>query len=416
MKKQILTLTLACLMTAPAAAADGPVFGPGEPLAPNLQAGPGTVTYPTPQIDVSSGKVLSIDDLEGRVISSNLQVQMMKQQLKALKDMDVDEAVSALNEQANQLTTLAQTLQNMMATPEIQQNPVMTGLLTSNCAILNMQAAQLKSQASSTESQLDEQIDTLEEQFRDAENQLVFAAESTFLAIKSMEGSYEDLTRQRAILAATTTEMQKRFELGQISALQLQETKNGMTQLESGIATLAMNIENTKGDLALLLGRNPNDGYTLAALPLITDEQVNSLNFDRDVSEFIRRSTEVRNAREALDDAEDAEDGSRYSENAARLTYENTINSVRQNFQKLCRTVTDKRQLVTAAQSDFALAQKNFDVQKTKYDNGQISQNAYDSAKATLETSRNAVTTAQTNLYTAYMKYDWALRGIVSAS
>ena len=143
---------------------------------------------------------------------------------------------------------------------------------------------------------------------------------------------------------------------------------------------------------------------------------MNSINFDRDVSEVIRRSTEVRNAREALDDAEDAEDGSRYSENAARLTYENTINSVRQNFQKLCRTVTDKRQLVTAAQSDFALAQKNFDVQKTKYDNGQISQNAYDSAKATLETSRNAVTTAQTNLYTAYMKYDWALRGIVSAS
>ena len=71
---------------------------------------------------------------------------------------------------------------------------------------------------------------------------------------------------------------------------------------------------------------------------------------------------------------------------------------------------------MAAAESDYALAQKNFQVQETKFRNGQISQNTYNAEKATLETAANAVTTAQNNLYTAYMKYEWAMEGIVATN
>lgn len=419
MKKQFLTLALAGLMTVPAAAADTPMFGPGQPIStapttqsPVPQAGYSATGYSIPEITLSTGEPLGIGEIEKRVRSHNLQVLMMDQQLKSMKDMDVSEATEALNTQANQLTQLATQLQTML--PQFQENPVMTGLITSNCTILNMQAATLKSQATSTADQLDEQIDELEEQFYDAENQLVFAAESTFLAIKSMESSYDDLIRQRATLTATVIEMQKRYDLGQISAIQLQETKNGLVQLESGIATLAMNIENTKGDLNLLLGRDGKYSYTLIPLPIITDAQIAQINYDRDVVEVLRHSSEVRNARDAIYDAEDQD--SRYAENAAELTYDNTVNTVKQNFLKLCRAVTDKQQLIQAAQSDFTLAQQNFHAQEVKFQNGQISQNTYDAEKATLETAANAVTIAQNNLYTAYMKYEWALKGVVSSS
>ncbi len=407
MKKQILTLALAGLMTVPASAAETAMFGPGQPIV-------GTPQTPVPQAGYSSavGPVISIDEIEGRVRSDNLQIQMMDRQLKALEDMDVSEAVNALNTQANQLTQLATQLQNML--PQIQDDPVTTGLITSNLAILNMQAAQLKSQATSTTDQLDEQIDTLEEQFHDAENQLVFAAESTYLGIKSMESSYEDLIRQRTTLATTVAEMEKRHELGQISDIQLQETQNGLVQLDSGISTLAMNIENTKGDLNLLLGRGGKEPFTLAPLPAVTDLQIAAINYEKDVGEVLRNSTEVRKARDAMFDANDQDN--RYTKQAAELTYDNTVNTVRQNFLKLCRAVTDKRQLVTAAQNDFALAQQTFQSQQVKLQNGQISQNTFDAAKATMETSLNAVTTAQNNLFTAYMKYRWAMRGIVSTS
>lgn len=419
MKKRILTLALAGMMVVPAAAAEAPMFGPGQPIptdttsvTPVPQAGYSSTGYSIPALTLSTGEPLHIDDVEKQVRSHNLQILMMEQQLKSLKDMDVSEASEALNTQANQLTQLATQLQNML--PQIENDPVTTALITSNCAMLNMQAATLQSQATSASDQLDEQIDTLEDQFYDAENQLVFAAESTFLAIKSMEGSYADLIRQRTTLTATVIEMQKRYDLGQISAIQLQETKNGLVQLESGIATLAMNIENTKGDLNLLMGRGAKTGFTLMPLPAVTEVQIAQISYDRDVDEVLRHSSEVRTAREGVYDAQDQD--SKYAENAAELTYDNTVNTVKQNFLKLCRAVADKQQLVTAAKSDYALAQQNFNAQQVKFQSGQISQNTYDAAKATLETSENAVTTAQNNLYTAYMKYEWALKGVVSTS
>ncbi|MDE7036005.1 MAG: TolC family protein, partial [Eubacteriales bacterium] len=163
-----------------------------------------------------------------------------------------------------------------------------------------------------------------------------------------------------------------------------------------------------------LLGRGPYVKYSLAALPVITDSQVNAIDYNRDVKTVLRKSTEVREADDARDDAEDQDNDD--AERAAKLRYESKVDTVSQNIQKLCRAVTDKRQLVAAAESDYALAQKNFQVQETKFRNGQISQNTYNAEKATLETAANAVTTAQNNLYTAYMKYEWAMEGIVATN
>ena len=163
-----------------------------------------------------------------------------------------------------------------------------------------------------------------------------------------------------------------------------------------------------------MLGRGGKEPFTLAPLPAVTDLQIAAINYEKDVGEVLRNSTEVRKARDAMFDANDQDN--RYTKQAAELTYDNTVNTVRQNFLKLCRAVTDKRQLVTAAQNDFALAQQTFQSQQVKLQNGQISQNTFDAAKATMETSLNAVTTAQNNLFTAYMKYRWAMRGIVSTS
>lgn len=400
-----------------------PMFGPNQPITSTGTAAPTTsaTTYTSYQYAVpasvlpsgyslSSGETISIDDVEKMVRDDNLNVRMMEQQLKAMEDVDIDDAVDMLNAQANTFSQQAAQIQTLLQSGQVT-DPAMIQLLTSNATILGAQAAQLKSQASSTEDEFEEQLDSLEQQFDDAEDQLVFAAESTFIGIKSMEGSYADLLRQRITLQTTVSEMEARYKLGQISALQLQETQNGLTQLDAGISTLAMTIENTKGDLNLLLGRDADDSFTLAALPVVTDSQIAAINYESDLKTVKKKSTEIRDADDKRDDA----DG-KYAEKAADLAYDNTVNTVSQNFQKLCRAVADKRQLVTAAQSDYALAQKNFQVQETKFKNGQISQNTYNAAKATLETAANAVTTAQNNLYTAYMKYEWAMKGIVSAS
>lgn len=423
-------MAMACLLTVPAAAADEgtqaaygantnalgytaevPMFGPGQPVQTYTTGG-----YTTQVPGLSSGRQVAIGEVEDMVRSSNLQIRALRQTIRAMEEQDPSETVSALRASYQGLnSSIAQMQQTSAALdPTDPSMAIIQGLMQSNIMILTSQAESLKSQINTIEDNYDTQLESLEQTLADTEDQLAFAAESTFLAIKSMEGSYADLVRQRTTLGTTVTEMEKRYELGQISALQLQETRNGLTQLDSGIATLAMNIENTKGDLNLLLGRTADSGFSLAALPVITSAQVSAVNYSRDIGTVLRQSREVRDADEACDDAEDQDN--EYAEKAAKLRYDSTVNTVSQNFQKLCRAVTDKQQLVTAAQSDYELAQRNFQVQETKYQNGQISQNAYESAKATLETSANAVTTARNNLYTAYMKYRWALRGIVSTN
>ena len=42
-----------------------------------------------------------------------------------------------------------------------------------------------------------------------------------------------------------------------------------------------------------------------------------------------------------------------------------------------------------------------------------ISKLEYENAQDTLETAKAAITTAQTDLFTAYNTYDWAKRGVM---
>lgn len=42
----------------------------------------------------------------------------------------------------------------------------------------------------------------------------------------------------------TVQEMELRYDLGQISALQLQQTESGRTQLKSNLETVEMNLDN----------------------------------------------------------------------------------------------------------------------------------------------------------------------------
>lgn len=437
MKRFIPAMTLACLLTVPAAAADaapgydtaqpafaanndigytsgGPMFGPGQPVSSWTVSNGGTHTLNTSGL--SSGSSVSIGDVESMVRNSNLQLRALEKTISAMEDQDPEDTVRALRASYQSLTgNIAQLQQTAAQMPDTDANSVLIkSLLQSNIMILSSQAQTLKSQIDTVEDNYDDQLDSLEQTLEDTQDQLAFAAESTFLAIKSMECSYDGLLIQRTTLNTTVQEMEKRYELGQISALQLQETKNGLTQLESGIATLAMNIENTKGDLNLLIGRNADNKFSLATLPLITNSQVSAVNYSRDLDAVLRTNKDVRDAEDAVDDAEDQDNDD--AEKAAKLRYDSTVASINQSFQKICRDVVDKEQLVNAALSDHALAQKNFEMQETKYRNGQISLNTYDSARATLETSANAVTTAQNNLYTAYMKYQWAKKGIVSAN
>ena len=78
-----------------------------------------------------------------------------------------------------------------------------------------------------------------------------------------MQNTRASLQRQLDALDRTVEEMELRYKLGQISALTLQQVKNGRTQLASGIATLDMNIRNYTRQLEVMLGLEQTGSLTL---------------------------------------------------------------------------------------------------------------------------------------------------------
>ena len=79
-------------------------------------------------------------------------------------------------------------------------------------------------------------------QLNNAQDQIVLLGESLYIGILKMETQEAALQRQLAALNRTVEEMELRYQLGQVSALQLEQAKAGRTSLISGLETLQMNI------------------------------------------------------------------------------------------------------------------------------------------------------------------------------
>ena len=90
-------------------------------------------------------------------------------------------------------------------------------------------------------------------QLRAAENQVVMAAESLYVALLEMDLTDASLGRSLDTLERSIQEMELRYDLGQISALTLQQVTAGRTSLVSGRQTLAMNRTNYTMQLELMV-------------------------------------------------------------------------------------------------------------------------------------------------------------------
>ena len=67
-------------------------------------------------------------------------------------------------------------------------------------------------------------------QLKNLQDQIVVAGESTYIALQALEVQEGQLQRQLAALNRTVEEMELRYKLGQISALTLQQVKDGRAQ------------------------------------------------------------------------------------------------------------------------------------------------------------------------------------------
>lgn len=362
---------------------------------------------------------LSFANLESRMRENNLTVLMLEESIASIDEIDFDKMQEDLR---NQLNDIAKLQYVSIAYPEAAGGMTFDSLQSSYDA-LKEQFDDLK------EGKIQDDYDAVVRQLRNTEDQMIKTAETIYINILELQNTDEQLQRSLAAMNRTVQEMELRYDLGQISALQLQQTESGRTQLKSNLETVEMNLDNLIVQMEVMIGAEQTGALKLGEIPDVTDEQIAAMDLEKDLAAAKEVSYALFDAQKTLNDAketyEDAIDGKGISSyqrksaehtwKAAQYTYEAAVQSFELSFRTAFNAVTDQQQILKASQTALALQQDTYASMELKYQQGSISKNALQDAKDDLDDAQTAVDTARHNLFTAYRTYRWAVdRGLLN--
>lgn len=362
---------------------------------------------------------LSFANLESRMRENNLTVLMLEESIASIDEIDFDKMQEDLRDQLNDIAKLQYV---SIAYPEAAGGMTFDSLQSSYDA-LKEQFDDLK------EGKIQDDYDAVVRQLRNTEDQMIKTAETIYINILELQNTDEQLQRSLAAMNRTVQEMELRYDLGQISALQLQQTESGRTQLKSNLETVEMNLDNLIVQMEVMIGAEQTGALKLGEIPDVTDGQIAAMDLEKDLAAAKEVSYALFDAQKTLNDAketyEDAIDGKGISSyqrksaehtwKAAQYTYEAAVQSFELSFRTAFNAVADQQQLLKASQTALALQQDTYASMELKYQQGSISKNALQDAKDDLDDAQTAVDTARHNLFTAYRTYRWAVdRGLLN--
>lgn len=336
---------------------------------------------------------------------------MVKKNSPAYKALRAN--ASAIDDAEDQVSSLkTQLAQVEAALTAIEANPELEGTETvgfQTKAQLQNSKAKLQSGISGLSSMANQDTSQMD----GTANQLILGSESIYIALVGLEIQETALVRQLAALDRTIAELKVRHEWGQVSQLQLMEAENGRASLVSGLTTLRMNMTNLRMQLENMLGQDITGTIEVGTLPRVTAEQLSSIDLEKDLKMVLRRNPDVQAAEnkedslfgsgmtgDLLDSMSDAAD---YGIKSAKLQAE-------MKFRSLYGELMDCRQVLTNAKSSLEVEQLAYQAEELKYNQGTISKNAFLAAADELQTAKEAVLTAENNLFSTYNEYNWAVK------
>ena len=262
-------------------------------------------------------------------------------------------------------------------------------------------------------------------QLKSLQDQIIMGGEMMYASIAGLETQETALQRQLSALNRTVEELELRYQMGQVSALQLQQAKAGRTQLTSGLETLRMNIRNLKYQFEMLLGAEQTGEITLGAVPEVREEELAAMDLEKDLLAYKAKSYDLYAAAKKLEDEQEAykDAGKDYGYNmekmqfrqakhnwqAAQYTYNDTVQTYELKFRTLYAQVQDYKQIYDAAKVSLACEQSSCAASELKYKQGTISQNALLDARDSLKEAEEKVQSAANDLFSSYNTYCWAV-------
>lgn len=262
-------------------------------------------------------------------------------------------------------------------------------------------------------------------QLRNAQDQIVKAAEPLYVALLEMDINRGTLDRSLTALDRSIQEMELRYELGQISALTLDQVKAGRPSLLSSQATLDMNITNYNMQLELMIGADLTGKMVLQPLPEVPQARLDAMDLEADLTAAREASYDLYAAQKTLEDAEEdykdtAKDyhydtskyqlvSAQHTLQAARHTYNATIQNFEMNFRTLYMQVKDYQQILSASRAALSSQEATYASLQLKYEQGNLSQNALLDAADQVSAAQESVEKAELDLFSAYTSYCWAV-------
>lgn len=400
--------------TSPEAAEETAEAAAEDPEAPEVSevspAGPDAEDTPAEAYVPDEVGTITFANLERRMRENNLNVLMLQENIDAIEETNYDKMYEDLRQSLNGLA------KGQWALIQAGQGDSYTySQMEQAYNAMREQFDAIK------KGELQEDNAGLVRQLKNAQDQVLMGGESLYVAIANLQYQEAALQRQLAALNRTVEEMELRYQLGQISALQLQETKAGRTSLVSGLSTLEMNLNNLKTQLELLIGAELTGAISLGAVPEVTETQIGKMDLEADLSAAKEVSYELYAANEALKDAKKdyidslsaavyRRDAGKHTWQAAQYTYNAKVQDYELRFRTLYAQVGDYKQIWEAAKVSLACEQENYAAAELKYGQGTLSKNALLSAENDLRAAEDTVKTASIDLFSAYNTYCWAVQ------
>ncbi len=442
MKRKIIAVILAgtlALGGAAALAADGSVQGtaarePGDVSVPErAELAPGASApeagepaeasaqaegEPAPEAAVPEAEppvpdqvgTVSFANLDSRLRENNFTMLSMSENIAAIESLDYEKMTDDMRDSINGIAKAQWMLTNF-------RQSYSANALQSSYDSLRDAFEDLR------DGKIQEDNQAVIRQLKNAQDQMVMAAESLYVALVEMGNSDASLGRQLAALDRTLTELDLRYDLGQVSALTVEEARGGRTALVSGRDTLRMNITNCKFQLEQMIGAELTGEIRLQALPQVSGEELAAMDLEADLAAAKEASYSLFAARRTLDDARDdyidgiqGVAGNSYQRaqaehlwQAAQYTYSSTVQSFENSFRTLYNQVKDYQQVLKAAGTALAVERDSCAAAQLKHDQGSLSHNKLLEAQDEVTQAQEKVDAAALDLFSAWNNYRWAV-------
>lgn len=357
---------------------------------------------------------LSFENLGARMRTGNYTLLSLEENIAAIECIDYDKMYEDLRDGLNSIASAQWGLIQMG-----QGESYTYETLTQRYDALRKTFDDIK------EGKLQQDNADLVRQLRNAQASLLAAGESLYVGLLALEDQSAALTRQTAALDRTIEEVKLRYELGQVSAMTLQQTEAGKAQVESGKAAIDAAVAQLRRQLNAMIGEELTAPLTLNALPGVTAEQLAAMDVEKDLKKAKAVSYDLYVAKLTLEDADEEykdkagdlgynEDNYEYIAvkhrwQAAQYTYNAAVQNFELSFRSLYDSVQSYASALNAAKVSLECERSDLAAAQLRYEQGTISENALHTAEDELYTAQDTVSGAERDLFTAYNNYRWAV-------